>query len=215
MNLVVRDKPCLVVGGGKVAIRKVGGLLRSGAAVTVVAPWVHPEILKLESVRVFERPYQRGEVASYRLAITCTDDAAVNAQVFRDAEAAGVWSNSADDPVNCAFTLPAVAWQGDLSVAVSTAGKSPALASWLRRRFEAEFDDRYAELLDLLVEVRAEARSHVGTSEIPGWNEAMDSGLFDVLQNAGPDAAREQLRSYLNLPELPLSDLTPSDEVAV
>lgn len=205
VNLVVRDKPCLVVGGGNVAIRKVGGLVRSGAAVTVVAPEVRPEIHDMHTVRVFERPYQRGEVASYRLAITCTDSAEVNAQVFRDAEAAGIWSNSADDPVNCAFTLPAVAWRGDLSVAISTAGKSPALASWLRRRFESEFDDRYAQLLDLLVDVRAEARSHFGTSEITGWNAGMDSGLLELIEKGDHDTARAQLREHLGLPAEVLS----------
>ncbi len=80
-----------MVGGGEAAHRKVGGLLEAGAAVTVVAPLITDEIRALP-VRIFERDYQRGEVASYRLAFTCTTDTEVNAQVHRDADAAGVWT---------------------------------------------------------------------------------------------------------------------------
>lgn len=207
VNLLVQSRPCLVVGGGNVAIRKVQGLLLAGAAVTVVAPEIRDELREL-NIRTFERPYQSEEAANYRLVITCTDNASVNAQVFRDAESAGVWVNSADDPVNCAFTLPAVAWQGDLSVAISTAGKSPALAMWLRRRFEQEFDHSYRELLDLLVDVRAEARSHFGTSEVAGWQEAMDSGLLELIVEGRANHARQQLRTHLNLPPVEILSVT-------
>ena len=179
VNLILKDRPCLLVGGGNIAVRKIQALVAAGAAVTVVAPEIRDEIRALP-VRLFERRYQRGEVASYRLAVTCTDDPAVNAQVFADGEAAGVWVNSADDPTNCAFTLPAVAWQGDLSVAISTAGRSPAMATWLRRRFQQEFDATYIDLMDLLAEVRTEARSRFGTSEIIGWQEALDAGVYDL-----------------------------------
>lgn len=200
VHLVVRSRPCLVVGAGNVALRKAGGLLAAGADVTVVGPWVHPGIAEL-GVRVEQRRYRRGEVADYRLAITCTDDPDVNRQVFVEGEAHGVWVNSADDPDNCAWILPSVARRGDLTITASTNGKSPAMASWLRERFEAEFDDRYLRLLDLLAEVRAEARAHFGTSEIRGWNAALDDGLFDLVA-AGDDAtARRHLRQALALPD--------------
>ena len=172
--------------------------MRAGAAVTVVAPAVHPAIATLP-VQIVERPYRDGEAGNYQLVITCTDDPHVNRQVFRDAEAAGVWVNSADDPVNCSFILPAVARRGDLSVAVSTNGKSPALASWPRGRFEAEFDERYARLRDLLFEVRAGARYVLGTSEVAGWSEAMDDGLFELVAAGEIEAARSALRSSLGL----------------
>jgi precorrin-2 dehydrogenase/sirohydrochlorin ferrochelatase len=201
VNLVLAGRPVLVVGGGNVAERKVAGLVRAGANVTVVAPQVLDSVRSQDRVRVFERRYERGEVASYRLAVTCTDDPDVNAQVFRDAEAAGVWANSADDPANCAFTLPSVTRQGDLSIAVSTAGRSPALATWLRRRFSAEFDERYLDLLDVLSEVRAEAREQRGTSEIDGWNDALDGGVFDLVAQGQLDDARSALRSHLGLQE--------------
>ena len=107
--------------------------------------------------------------------------------------------NSADDPVNCSFILPAVARQGDLTLTISTNGKSPAMATWLRRKFEAEFDERYDRLMDLLVEVRAEARYVLGTSEVAGWNEALDDGIFELVASGEVDAARQQLRSSIGL----------------
>ncbi len=204
VNLVLTNRPCLVVGGGNVAIRKIEGLINSGAFVTVVAPEIRPEIAAMANVTTIERTYETGDLSGFFLAITCTDDPAVNHQVFIDGEATGAWVNSADDPINCAFTLPAVARQGDLSLAISTAGRSPALAMWLRRRFETEFDERYARLLDVLSTVRAEARAELGTSEVNGWIEALDSGVFDHIVNQDDEAAANLLRQYLGLqPHVP------------
>lgn len=202
VNLIVAGRSCLVVGGGNVAIQKVTGLVKADANVTVVAPEVRDEIREL-GVKVFERPYQRGEVASYRLAITCTDDAAVNKQVFDDAEAAGIWANSADDVENCAWILPSVTRAGGLTLAVSTGGKSPAMAQWMRRRFTREFDSRYAELLDLLAQVRAEAQSELGTSELKGWQTALDDGLFELVASGDRATAYGRLRKHLGLPSEP------------
>jgi len=198
VQLLIKGRSALVVGAGNVALRKIQGLLRAGAHVTVIAPSVHPDVAALD-VHLIERPYAEGEAARYQLVITCTDDPHVNRQVFRDAEAQGVWVNSADDPVNCSFILPAVARQGDLTVTISTNGKSPAMAMWLRRKFEAEFDERYDKLLDLLAEVRAEARYVLGTSEVRGWNEALDAGLFELVAAGDLDTARAQLRRSLGL----------------
>ena len=198
IQLLIHGRSALVVGAGNVALRKIEGLLSAGAEVTVIAPAVLPAIAALP-VDIIERPYLEGEAGDYQLVITCTDDAHVNRQVFRDAEAAGVWVNSADDPINCSFILPAVARQGDLTLTISTNGKSPAMAMWLRQRFEAEFDERYGRLLDLLAEVRAEARYVLGTSEIRGWTEALDDGVFELVAAGETDAARDKLRTALGL----------------
>ena len=199
VNLDLVGRPVLVVGGGPVAARKVAGLLRAGAAVTVVAPDAVPEISDDPDVRWFERPYQRGEVTSYRIAITATSDPAVNALVATDGEAAGIFVNSADDPANCAFTLPAVARHGDLQVAISTNGRSPGLARWLRRRYERELSAGYDQLLDLLSETRTEARAAFGTSEIAGWDDALDADLLGLVQAGRIEDARTMLREALGL----------------
>ncbi|MGH9122608.1 MAG: precorrin-2 dehydrogenase/sirohydrochlorin ferrochelatase family protein, partial [Acidimicrobiales bacterium] len=119
VTLRLEGRRCLVVGGGVVAARKIASLLECGAAVTVVAPSVHVALGILSSQGAIDaiedspldvqiRPYRAGEAASYRLVVAATGDREVNTAVRHDAEAAGVWVNSADDPANCTFTLPAV-----------------------------------------------------------------------------------------------------------
>lgn len=199
VNLDLAGRPVLVVGGGRVAARKVAGLLRADAVVTVVAPEAVAEIADDPDVRWHQRPYQRGEVASYRLAVTATDDPAVNAQVATDGDTAGVFVNSADDPENCSFTLPAVARHGDIQIAISTNGRSPALSRWLRKRYERELGAGYDQLLDLLAEVRAEVRARRGTSEIPGWDDALDADLLGLVRSGRLHEARLVLLDALGL----------------
>jgi precorrin-2 dehydrogenase/sirohydrochlorin ferrochelatase len=199
VNLDLAGRRVLVVGGGDVAARKVAGLLRAGAVVTVVAPDAVSEIAEDPDVRWHARPYRRGEVASYRLAITATDDAAVNRQVARDGEAANVLVNSADDPANCSFILPAVVRRGDLQLTVSTNGRSPAFASWARRRLEETFTDTHASLLELLSEVRDELRGTNGTTEVSGWEDAIDDVLVDLIAAGEIDEARSRVRVALGL----------------
>ena len=196
--LDLTGRRALVVGGGPVAARKVAGLLRAGAHVSVVSPTAVPEIAEDPDVRWHERPYRRGEVASYAIAITATDDPAVNRQVARDGNATNVWVNSADDPANCAFILPSVARHGDLHVAVSTNGRSPAMAQWARRRLDEVFTDDHAVVLDLLAEVRSEVRETFGTSEVDGWADVIDDELV-TLAAGDLTAARTRLRAALGL----------------
>ncbi len=153
VSLVVAGRPCLVVGGGRVAARKVDALVRSEADVTVVAPEVDDAIVRA-AVSVERRAYEPGEAARYRLVITATGVAAVDRQVFADAEAAGVFVNAADDPEACTFVLPAVLRRGAVSVAVSTDGTSPALATLVRDRIAALVGPEYGELATRIGRVR-------------------------------------------------------------
>ncbi|HEX7096395.1 MAG TPA: bifunctional precorrin-2 dehydrogenase/sirohydrochlorin ferrochelatase [Acidimicrobiales bacterium] len=203
VNLELVDVPCLVVGGGTVAGRKVHGLLEAGAYVTVVAPTIDPELRDLPHVRWHQREYRRGEVASYRLAIAATGIPSVDAQVARDARAAGVPVNAADDAAHCTFTLPAIARAGDIQVTVSTAGRSPALATWLRDRFRASLDDTMLDTLDLLAEARAELRAAGRSTELPGWRRALDGGLVELVAGGRLDEARQLLRTELGLDSSP------------
>ena len=198
-NLLLAGQPVLVVGGGPVAARKVEALLRAGARVTVVAPAAASAIAERPEVTWLRRRYQPSEAGTYRLVVTATNDPAVNARVAADCEAANVFVNSADDPANCTFTLPSVARRGDLQVAVSTGGQSPALARWLRQRIEREVASGYAGLLELLAETRAEAKARYGTSEVPGWEAALDGGLLELVRVGRINEARTRLRRHLGL----------------
>ena len=193
--LDVAGRPCLVVGGGPVALQKVRGLADAGADITVVAPAVEPAIEAL--ARVERRPYEPGEVAGYRLAVTATDDPAVNRQVFLDGEAAGVWVNSADDPANCSFTLPAVLREGPITVTVATGGRSPALATWLRDRVAEVVGPEHVVLLELLAERREALRSEGIATEGLSWQQALDSGMLDLVRAGRVAEARERLQACL------------------
>ncbi len=201
VNLDLTGRRALVIGGGQVAARKVRGLLAAGAQVTVVAPDAIDEIADDHRVRWHQRPYRRGEVTSYRLAVTATGDPTVDGQVFWDAEAADVWLNSADDPEHCSFTLPAVTTRDDLQVTVSTNGRSPAVAAWLRRTIDAAVGPEHATVVSLAAEARAELRSATGTSESPGWEDGLDDDLLNLVRAGDLDGAREHLWTALGLEE--------------
>ena len=207
VNLCLAGQPVLVVGGGPVAARKVEALLLAGARVTVVAPAAVDAIAGNPRVSWERRGYRSPEAGSYRLVVTATNDPEVNARVARDGETANVFVNSADDPANCTFTLPSVARRGGLQVAVSTGGRSPAMARWLRQRIEREIDSGYAALLELLAETRAEARKAFGSSEVPGWDTALEDGLLESVKVGRTDEARALLHRHLGL-------ATPTDAPA-
>jgi siroheme synthase-like protein len=176
-----------VVGGGSVAVRKVGGLLECGAAVTLVAPELDPEIEALTadpapgSLRVERRPYRGGEAAAYRLVVTATGVPAVDRLAAADAEAAGVWVNSADDADHCTFFLPSVHRDGPVAVAVSTGGASPALAAWLRRRIGDSLGGHLGVVAGLLEEGRQALRRAGRPTTAVDWAGLLDGDLVRLV----------------------------------
>ena len=208
VGLVVRGRRCLVVGGGRVAARKIATLLACGAAVTVVAPEVHEATRELAESGALDaidespldvqlRSYRAGEAAGYRLVVAATGDAAVDDAVYEDAEAAGVWVNVADDPARCSFVLPAVARRGNVTVAVATGGASPALATWLRDRFADELGPWVGELAALLEEARDRVRARGRSTQSVNWRAALDGPLPDLVRQGRRDAARAALEAAI------------------
>ena len=197
VNLVLRGRRCLVVGGGEVAARKVEGLVAAEAVVHVVGATVSDEI-KAMPVTWEERPYRRGEVVGYRYVVSATDDPEANRAVFDDGEAAGVWVNSADDPANCSATLPAVSRRGPIVIAVSTGGHSPALSTWLRRRFDDELGPEYDVLLRLLSDEREQILAAGRSTEQLDWQSALDAGMLELIRAGQVEQARERLQACLS-----------------
>ncbi len=198
VNLVLDGRSCLVVGGGRVALRKVEGLLACGGRVTVVAPSIVPGLRRLPGVALVEREWQPSDLDGTWLVIAATDDPAVNGAVYAEGERRGVWVNGADDPANCSFTLPSVVRRGDLQVTVSTGGRSPALATWLRRRLEGEIGPEYAVLLDLLATERDGLKAAGRSTEGLDWQSALDSDMLGLIRNGDLAHARERLHSCLS-----------------
>jgi precorrin-2 dehydrogenase/sirohydrochlorin ferrochelatase len=198
VNLVVDGRPCLVVGGGSVAARKVEGLVVCGAQVHVVAPVVSEEVRRQPGVTWDERRYQRSDLDGRQLVIAATDDPAVNAAVFADGEAAGVWVNGADDPAHCSFTLPSVVRRGSLLLTVSTGGRSPALAVWLRQWLESQIGPEYEVLLDLLAAEREAIRAAGRSTEDLDWRSALDSDMLGLIRSGDVTHAKERLHTCLS-----------------
>jgi precorrin-2 dehydrogenase/sirohydrochlorin ferrochelatase len=199
VTLLLSQRRCLVVGGGLVAQRKVEGLVDAGAEVHVVAKEISAGLRALPGVRSFEeRPYRRGEAAGYRLVIAATGDNEVNQAVYDDAEAAGVWVNCADDPSRCSFILPAVARQGPVSVAVSTSGKSPALASWLKRHAAEHMGPELAELAEMLAELRARLKEEGRSTESVDWQPALGWDMLELVREGRRAEAKERLEACLS-----------------
>jgi siroheme synthase-like protein len=194
VSLVVEGRPCLVVGGGPVAARKAAGLAEAGAAVTVVAPHLAPETEALAAdVTLVRRAYVAGEAAGYRLVVTATGIAEVDRAVAADAEAAGVWVNSADDAAHCTFLLPSVHRDGPVSVAVSTGGSSPSLAAWLRRRLAEAAGPGLGDLATLLDDVRRSRRARAPQSAPIDWRSVLDGPVPGLVAQGRLDEARALL----------------------
>ncbi|HEX4217951.1 MAG TPA: bifunctional precorrin-2 dehydrogenase/sirohydrochlorin ferrochelatase [Acidimicrobiales bacterium] len=223
--LVVDGRRCLVVGGGPIATHKTEGLLRCRAHVTVVAPEITERLRLLAdegapspsdqsaesaesaaspsagsgagaaSLVLEERPYRAGEAADYRLVITATGNPEVDRAVADDAEAAGVWVNSADDVDNCTFMLPAVHRDGDVTVAVSTGGASPALAGWLRDRAADAIGPEAGNLAVLLDEARRNVRAGGRSTEATDWSAILSGAFVDLVRSGQVDEARALLRA--------------------
>jgi precorrin-2 dehydrogenase/sirohydrochlorin ferrochelatase len=158
------DRNVLVVGGGRVAQEKVRGLLDCGAAVTVVAPEVSPEVAALP-VEVLRRAYRRSDLDGRCLVVAATDDTAVNTAVFADAEARSLLCNVVDVPELCSFILPALHRQDPITVSVSTGGASPVLAQRLRDEIARIVGPEHAALAVRLRELRPWAKQHLPTYE--------------------------------------------------
>jgi precorrin-2 dehydrogenase / sirohydrochlorin ferrochelatase len=197
VNLVLDGRRCLVVGGGTIALRKVEGLLACGGRVTVVAPRIDAALRSLD-VTIEQRPWRPRDFDGMWLAIAATDEPAVNAAVYAEGQRRGVWVNGADDPANCSFTLPSVVRRGDLQVTVSTGGRSPALASWLRRRIEREIGPEYEVLLDLLAAEREGLKAAGVSTEGLDWRSALDSDMLDLIRTGDLAHARERLQTCLS-----------------
>src|SRR5258705_6456042 len=191
---------CRVVGGGVIAERRIESLLAAGAAVTVISPQVTLALAKLATdgrIDVERRAYREGDLAGFHLVLVATDRGDVNAAVAREARERGVWINAADDPANCTFILPALVRRGDLTVAVSTGGTSPALARAIREELESYLTDDYATLASIAAEARREVRAAGKPVTAEAWRRALGPEVRRLIVERGRDDAKHRLLEIL------------------
>ena len=200
--LDLTGRPCLVVGGGAIAERKVSGLVEAGARVTVVSPALTERLAAWAAVgRIAHRPreYAASDLEGQQLAFSATDRRDVTETVAADARRRGLWVNAADDPRYCDFLVPSVLRRGRLQVAVSTGGASPALAARVRRDLEAYFTPEYEDLVELAAEVRRELRAGGRRADAAHWRELLDADLRRLLADGRRGEAKVLLLERLGV----------------
>ena len=165
VNLDIRNRKCLVVGGGSVGTRKVMTLLDCGATVTVVSLVATSQLQELSNngiITLEQRPFQASDLERKFLVIGATNDQKLNQKIHAEAERLGILCNIADRPEACNFILPSIVNRGDLVIAISTSGKSPAFAKKMRKDLEKQFGGEYTDFLMLMGAIRKKllAKSH-------------------------------------------------------
>jgi precorrin-2 dehydrogenase/sirohydrochlorin ferrochelatase len=188
---------CVVVGGGRIATRKVQALLKSDAVVRVVAPACSDELVALAHDGVIElltRPFEPADLDGAQLVISATDRRDVAQVVAAAALERRILMNAAEAPELSTFaSMPSLA-RGDITIAVSTNGKSPAFASWLLDEIGAMVGPEYAQVCALAADLRAEAQRAGTATESLDWRKAFAGGVLDLVRNGDLEGAREVLR---------------------
>jgi precorrin-2 dehydrogenase len=186
VSLDIKDRKCLVVGGGGVGTRKVKTLVECGAKVTVVSPGVSSQLLELVNnglIVLEKRSYKETDLDGMFLVIGTTDSEKLNRQISMDAEKLNMLCNIADRPEVCNFILPSIVNRGDLTISISTSGKSPALAKKLRIELEEQFGGEYAEALRLMGAIREKllSQKHEPEAHKHLFEQLISRSLLDMI----------------------------------
>ncbi|MGD8253816.1 MAG: bifunctional precorrin-2 dehydrogenase/sirohydrochlorin ferrochelatase [Syntrophobacterales bacterium] len=200
--LNVENRPCLVVGGGEVGARKVKTLLNCGGVVGVVTPEVVPwleEKIQEGVVELKGSHYEERQLDKCFLVIAATDDMELNCRIAQDAEKRGLLCNVVDYPQEGNFILPSLVQRGALTVAISTSGKSPALARQLRQDLEQRFGMEYADFLELMGAIRERLLrdSKDSRANKDSFNQLVESPLLEMVRRRDYEGVDRILESVL------------------
>lgn len=160
----VENQNCLVVGGGVVALRKIEKLLPFNPNITVVSPKVHKEILSIENINIIKRKFDFNDLNEKSFVITATDDKVLNKEIYNSCEENNIPVNTVDDKDNCSFIFPALARNNGVTVAISTSGKSPLYAKYLRKKIESLIQDSES-IVDNLSKYREKIKNEISLEE--------------------------------------------------
>ena len=216
VNLDIKGRQCLVVGGGRVGSRKVDTLVQCGAEVTVVSAEVSPTVKQLadeNAILLKQRAYRASDVEGMFLVIGATDNETLNRQINADAERLNLLCNIADRPEICNFILPAIVRRGSFVMAISTAGKSPAFAKHVRKRLETQFGPEYGVVLELMGAIRSKllAGAHEPEVHKPLFEQLIDGDLVALIKDQQIDRIDQLLERVLG-PGYQYHQLMPSNQ---
>lgn len=199
--LDLKGRTCLVVGGGVVAERKVRSLVAAGARVTVVSPSVSPGLASLAaegSIVHKKNIFVEADLDGAFLAVAATDDRGLNERITEACRGRGILVNSVTSPAGSSFIVPSVVERGDLLIALSTSGASPALARRMRERLEKEFGPEYADLLDALGRLRKELPKRIldEATRRRLYETVLDSDILTLLRQGNKEGAERLIREF-------------------
>ncbi|MHB0998754.1 MAG: precorrin-2 dehydrogenase/sirohydrochlorin ferrochelatase family protein [Armatimonadota bacterium] len=202
ISLNLKDRKCIVVGGGPVADRKVRSLLESEADVVVVAPEIVPELMELINdgkIRHIQQTFEAEYLDEAFLVIAATDDAEINKSVYTEAKRRGILVNVVDQPDLCTFFVPAVVRRGELTIGISTSGRSPSLARKIKREIDPLFGPEYGEFAELLGKLRAEvhAKYPCSADRCKAFARILDSDVLELLEQGERDKAERKARQCI------------------
>lgn len=209
ISITLKDRRCLVVGGGQVALRKVETLLDYDCHITVVAPEVTGKLEMFDRhqrLKLEKRPYKSPEAGEYQLVISASDDEAVNKQVSDDSRKAGVLVNVADAPALCDFIFPAVVRRDCLTAAISTDGKAPFMSGHLRHVLEAIFPAHWEKLMQLAAAYRIQVHKRWGSDMLrknAAFERFVEADWNTMLKEMSDDEVTYRLQQMMELEPAP------------
>ena len=202
INLDLSDKECAVIGGGKVAWRKVVSLLKAGAKVTVISPeLIEPLFYMAEKEQIVHKKkcYRQGDLTGFFIVICATNQQMVNRQAAEDAKKNGALINVVDKSYPNDFIVPAQVCRGNLLITVSTGGQSPAFSRQLQRELSNKYGDEYAVYLDLIADMRETLKDVLQDSEarVKFWQQAMNQEILDLIKQGKLSKAEAEIKNAI------------------
>lgn len=203
ISLKLENKNCLIIGGGRVAQRKIKTLLEYDACIKVVSPHLEEEIFKWAEqgrITLVKRSFLPQDLDNIFMVFIATNDNRVNTHIANQCKEKGIMANVVDDPGLCDFYVPSILRRKSLCLAISTEGKSPAFARWLRRQMENYISEEYGEFVEILGEIRPEIKDLSLTSEDKKrlMEEIINSDWLQLLEAGDEDLVMEQTRAFIS-----------------
>jgi precorrin-2 dehydrogenase/sirohydrochlorin ferrochelatase len=198
--LNLKGRPCVIIGGGRVAEGKISRLREAGARITVISPQVTEEIraaAQQGQLQWCDREYQEGDLQNAFLAVAATNVRSVNRQIFQEAERQNVLLNVVDDAPLCTFIAPSIVERGPVTLAISTAGASPALARKLRESLTNDPVLDWADLAGVMSQVRSQIKKQGAVVDPQRWQCCLSSQLLDLARSGRQEEAGAKLLSDL------------------
>ncbi len=198
ITVCVEGLSCLVVGGGKVALRKVNNLLQCGAVIDVVSPSFCDELVVMGKeglVTLISRRFEDHDINGRMLVFAATNDEATNQRVYQLCQKNNILVNTVDDPEKCNFLVPATMRRGALTVAVNTQGRSPLLARRIREEMEDRYGSEYADYLELLGEARVVVKNTIDQESTRRllFEKILDLPVLALLQQGKKEEAKGRI----------------------